>query len=103
MFVELKLLSEVMRRAHPVSCAVCGPTFVPGAVIAYAYSNDGRLDFGAVCPKCLEGGPEEMAKQLEAQAEWTREEADQVEMVAAEAITAPTIEHLRQLEEIAAL
>jgi hypothetical protein len=74
-----------------------------GAVLANAYSNDGRLDFGAVCPKCLAGGPEEMAEQLEAQAEYTREEADQVEMVAREEITAPTIEHLKQLEEIAAL
>jgi hypothetical protein len=76
---------------------------VVGAVLANAYSNDGWLDFGPVCPKCLEGGPEEIAEQLEAQAEYRRWEADEVETVAREDIRAPAIEHLRQLEEIAGL
>jgi hypothetical protein len=80
-YVELELVPEPMRSTRPVSCAVCGTSFVVGVVLANAYSNDGRLNFGPVCPRCLAGGPEEMAEQLEAQAEWTRWEADAVHAV----------------------
>jgi hypothetical protein len=102
-YIELEVVPEHMQSTHRIECAVCGLRFTVGAVLANAYSNDGRLDFGPVCQRCLEGGPEEMAEQLEAQAEYTREVADQVERVAAEDIIAPKVEHLWQLEEIAAL
>ena len=103
MWIDLSIMPEHQRSDWFVECAICGRRFVIGAVLANAYSNDGRLDFGPVCPKCLEGGPEEMAEQLEAQAEFWRQEADEVERIAAEDITAPGVEYLRQLEEIAAL
>jgi hypothetical protein len=100
MYVELEFTE---RCDHPVECYPCGRKFVPGAVIASAFTNDGETECGVVCPRCLAAGPEEMSENLECRADISRWEADHDERVAAEDITAPTLADLQLMKEIAAL
>jgi hypothetical protein len=58
---------------------------------------------GEVWPNCLEGEPDEITEQLKAQAECVRQEAAEVERIAAESIIAPTLEDLKLMESISAL
>jgi hypothetical protein len=102
MYIDLEVVPKHMRSDMPIGCAVCGPSFVAGRVIAYAVSDAG-MEFGPVCPKCIEGGPREIAQQLMAQAELLRVEAAVMEEVAAEVIVTPTPEDLTLMEQIAAL
>jgi hypothetical protein len=102
MRIDLEVVPENQPSDIPVECRICPASFVEGVVIASAYS-DGEMYFGPVCPRCLAAGPEGMRENLDVQAVLTRFEADAVEEVAREDIAAPTIEHLKQLEEIAAL
>ena len=55
MYVELEFTE---RCDHPVECYPCGRKFVPGTVVASAFTNDGETECGVICPKCLAAGPE---------------------------------------------
>jgi hypothetical protein len=107
MWVELEIVEEHHRSDKPVQCSVCERLclYVVGAVIARAYplrDLGGRVG-EAVCPKCIEAGPEAMAERLEEQAYWNRQVADEAEELADEGVEAPTPEDLRLMKEIANL
>ena len=104
MRIDLEVVPGHFRSERPIECYPCGRRFVVGTDLAIAFSDEGTVVYGEeVCPKCLEAGPDEMRANLECRAQLLRLEAAEDEMIAAGDITAPRIEDLKVMEEIAAL
>ncbi len=104
MRIELETVPPRYRIKFPIACFLCNRRFVVGAAMARAYSDDGEIDCGEVCPDCLQSGAEGITARLEANARWTREAAEEDEMLAEEGLgEVPSLDELRMMERIAAL
>jgi hypothetical protein len=78
--------------------------FPEGAAVANAFSDDGQVFCGHVCPKCVGRGEGWLERRLESNARWSREIAEEDEELSREGISeAPTPEEYRLFERIAAL
>ncbi len=110
MRIKLEAIPEQDRSDDAAPCWLCGRGFVVGAVACWAYSDDGVLDCGPVCERCIEEGPDKMAERLEEAAERVRLEDGDTELHAelledaellGEGVSeAPTIEELREAERV---
>ena len=80
-------------------CCLCPGRFYLGPASCLAYSEDGLICWGEVCPRCIAGGPEEIQRQLDMRARWARWKAEQETEAAEEGVEdCPTIDELLAAE-----
>ncbi len=81
-------------------CSICGERFYLGEVTPVA-ASDAEIEIGEVCPACIEAGPEELQRRLDARAEFDRRQADESERFASEGVDyMPTTDELLLAEDL---
>jgi hypothetical protein len=102
--IELETVQRRHRCGHLLNCYFCWRRFPEGAAVANAFSDDGEMFCGHVCPECIGRGEEWLERCQASNAEFARDTADEEEAMRLESISEiPTLEEYRLFERIAAL
>jgi hypothetical protein len=104
MRIELESLEPRFRSGHALKCLFCWGGFVAAGALANAFSDDGEIFAGHVCPGCIAHGEVWLERRLESNARFSREMADEEEELSLEGISEmPSLEEYRIFDRIAAL
>jgi hypothetical protein len=104
MRIELETIESRYRLGHMLRCYFCWGRFPEGAAVANAFTDDGQMFCGHVCPECVGRGEEWLERRLEWNARFSREIAEEDEELSREGISeVPTLEEYRLFEQIAVL